>query len=110
VTVLALDRAESGWVPGAENCKSDSRYSGPRKGQRAFSRRPMPQQSAVLLMRDVRGFSVAEVTDQLASSAAAVSSAHPRARATLEQRMPHGSPVRPHLTPSLSRRPIARWR
>jgi DNA-directed RNA polymerase specialized sigma24 family protein len=35
-------------------------------------------------MRDVRGFSVAEVADQIASSAAAVSSAHQRARATLE--------------------------
>ena len=84
VTVLALDRAELGWVPRAENCKSHPRYSGPRKGQRALSRRPTPRQRAVLLMRDVRRFSVAEVADQLASSAAAVSGAHQRARATLE--------------------------
>ena len=40
VTVLALDRAELGWVPRPENWKSDPRYSGPRKGQRALSRRP----------------------------------------------------------------------
>jgi RNA polymerase sigma-70 factor (ECF subfamily) len=50
-----------------------------------------PRQRAVLLMRDVLGLSVAEVADQLASSAAAVSSAHQRARASLERRLPHGS-------------------
>jgi len=62
-----------------------------------------PRQRAVLLMRDVLGFSVAEVADQLASSAAAVSSAHQRARATLEQRFPEGLPARPRLTPSVQR-------
>jgi RNA polymerase sigma-70 factor, ECF subfamily len=71
-----------------------------------------PRQRAVLLMRDVLGFSVAEVADQLVSSAAAVSSAHQRARATLEQRLPKRPSARPHLTPSVQRlldRYVSSW-
>ena len=46
-----------------------------------------PRQRAVLLMRDVVGLAVAEVAEQLDSSREAVSSAHQRARATLQQRL-----------------------
>ncbi len=46
-----------------------------------------PRQRAVLLMRDVVGLAVAEVAEQLDSSRDAVSSAHQRARATLQQRL-----------------------
>src|SRR5438552_5365409 len=49
-----------------------------------------PRQRAVLLMRDVLGFSVPEVAAQLDSSLASVNSAHQRARSTLERRRPGG--------------------
>ena len=51
-----------------------------------------PRQRAVLLMRDVVGLAVAEVADQLKSSREAVSSAHQRARATLQQRLQQATP------------------
>jgi RNA polymerase sigma-70 factor (ECF subfamily) len=45
----------------------------------------------VLLMRDVVGLSVAEVAKQLDASREAISSAHQRARATLQQRLPRAT-------------------
>jgi RNA polymerase sigma-70 factor (ECF subfamily) len=51
-----------------------------------------PRQRAVLLMRDVVGLAVPEVAEQLKSSRDAVSSAHQRARATLEQRLQTTTP------------------
>jgi RNA polymerase sigma-70 factor (ECF subfamily) len=44
-----------------------------------------PRQRAVLLMRDVIGLSLPEVAQELGSSREAVSSAHQRARATMQQ-------------------------
>jgi RNA polymerase sigma-70 factor (ECF subfamily) len=61
------------------------------------------RQRAVLLMRDVLGFSVAEVAYQLASSPASVNSALQRARSTLEQRLPHSGAV-PAATLDIRRR------
>jgi RNA polymerase sigma-70 factor (ECF subfamily) len=46
-----------------------------------------PRQRAVLLMRDVIGLTLPEVAQELGSSREAVSSAHQRARATMQQRM-----------------------
>ena len=72
-----------------------------------------PRQRAVLLMRDVLGFTVTEVADQLASSAASVNSAHQRARATLERRQqPGGGQSLPRLDPRrrlLLERYVACW-
>jgi RNA polymerase sigma-70 factor (ECF subfamily) len=71
------------------------------------------RQRAVILMRDVLGFSVSEVADQLASSPAAVNSAHQRARSTLERRRTQGGRLAlPKLDPrrrSLLERYVASW-
>src|SRR5262252_4448331 len=51
-----------------------------------------PRQRAVLLLRDVRGWSAAETAGLLDSSATSVNSALLRARATIERRFPDGRP------------------
>jgi RNA polymerase sigma-70 factor (ECF subfamily) len=51
-----------------------------------------PRQRAVLLMRDVVGLAVAEVAEHLDCSREAVSSAHQRARAILQQRLQRTTP------------------
>jgi RNA polymerase sigma-70 factor (ECF subfamily) len=67
-----------------------------------------PRQRAVLLLRDVLGLSLTEVADHLASSHASVSSAHQRARSTLQQRLPARAPTLGNLTP-LHRRLLERY-
>jgi RNA polymerase sigma-70 factor, ECF subfamily len=51
-----------------------------------------PRQRAVLLMRDVVGLTVAEVAQQLDASREAISSAHQRARATLQHHLQRAVP------------------
>jgi RNA polymerase sigma-70 factor (ECF subfamily) len=71
------------------------------------------RQRAVLLLRDVLGFSVSEVAAQLDSSPASVNSAHQRARSTLERRRPYRSgPPPASLDPSrrlLLEQYVASW-
>jgi RNA polymerase sigma-70 factor, ECF subfamily len=66
----------------------------------------------VLLMRDVLGLTVAVVAEQLGTTREAVSSAHQRARATLEQHLRHGGSAPPTLTRAQQRlleRYVATW-
>jgi len=59
-----------------------------------------PRQRAVLVLRDVLGFSAAETADMLGSSEASAKGALQRARATLEERLPAGDRERAPLPQS----------
>jgi RNA polymerase sigma-70 factor (TIGR02960 family) len=54
-----------------------------------------PKQRAVFVLRDVLDWSAAETAETLATSVASANSALQRARATLEERLPQGSPRAP---------------
>src|SRR5712692_7113885 len=74
-----------------------------------------PRQRAVLLLRDVLGWSAREVADLLDSSTASINSALQRARATLDQRRAEGRLSPAHSAPSddlersLLRRYVEAW-
>ncbi|MFL5758183.1 MAG: RNA polymerase subunit sigma-70 [Thermomicrobiales bacterium] len=74
-----------------------------------------PRQRAVLLLRDVIGYSVAEVASMLATSVAGINSTLQRARTTLEQERTAARVTRPHsrttyeTEQALVQRLVAAW-
>jgi RNA polymerase sigma-70 factor (ECF subfamily) len=68
-----------------------------------------PRQRAVVLLRDVLGWSAAETAQLLDASLASVNSALQRARATLETRFPSGEPSRAPHTDELQRDLLDRY-
>ncbi|MGE0549160.1 MAG: RNA polymerase subunit sigma-70 [Kofleriaceae bacterium] len=64
-------------------------------------------QRAALILRDVLGWSAAEVASLLDTTIAAVNSSLQRARATLEERRP--APVEPSVTDAIAQRYITAW-
>ncbi len=68
-----------------------------------------PRQRAVLLLRDVLGWSASETAELLDSSVASANSALQRARATLEQRLPAGQPQPDDRQRALVERYVRTW-
>ena len=68
-----------------------------------------PAQRAVLILRDVLGWSAKEAAEPLEASVAAVNSSLQRARATLQERLPDYAPDRaPQVEPSAEERDLLR--